>query len=497
MDNGREAVGALLVPVGAGDAVSREWITLRPGDRIGERYLLQELLDQSEVHGAWNAFDELVGRRVLLRLAPRPSLPDPRLRHPGFVDYVDRGNLGAWYVGVLDPGDGRDLRSTLQRLGALPVDVAVTIALDLLDALEHAHTQGMVHGHLSLDGVHVSPTWHARIVGFPEGFEPLLPPAQTLAAPERWTGQRGDERADVYAVGMLVHTLLTGRPPFGEGPAAREGHFLERLPPDPAIPAGLLQVLRLATDRIPALRYPTAGTLRAALGSLFARPTSGGVRLDPTTEVTPVPPALESWIGPAATLDPAPQREEHRESTVLPALLLLSLSVLAVGAASLVGAVALAVGVLSQRSPVQVQPAEPVVVPLRSIQQPPALPVQRSERVRVPVSFGYDSYEATPESGFRGFVRDARDRRGTLRLTGHTDDRGTPAANDLMGLGRAWSTSLLLVAEGVQAERIELASAGEREPIAPNDTPEGRAANRRVTADVEPSIQGILEGLER
>lgn len=491
MDHVREADSALLVPTGAGDAESREWIRLREGDRIGERYLLQRLLDQGEAHGTWRALDELVGRPVQLCLAPRPSLPDPRLRHPGFVDYVDRGTVGAWYVGVLDPGDGRSLEATLARLGALPVDVAVTIALDLLDALEHAHTQGLVHGQLALDRIHVGPTWHARIVGFPGGYEPLGPSARTLASPERWTGHRGDERSDVYAVGMLVHALLTGRPAHGEGFAARAGHLQGRLEADPAIPAPLFDVLRIATDRVPALRYPTAGAFRSALAGLYARPSHEGVRLDPAREQSRVPPSVESWIGPAETLDPAPPREAQESATLLPAMLLMALSLLALGFASLLAAVALGVWMLGRTPETLPEPA--VGVPLQSLERPESLPAPRLERVTVPVRFGYDSYEASRGPGFADFVGDVRGRRGTVRLTGHTDDRGSEAANDLMGLGRAWSTSLLLVADGLQAERIELATAGERQPIAPNDTPEGRAANRRVTADLPPTIQEILE----
>jgi outer membrane protein OmpA-like peptidoglycan-associated protein len=72
---------------------------------------------------------------------------------------------------------------------------------------------------------------------------------------------------------------------------------------------------------------------------------------------------------------------------------------------------------------------------------------------------------------------------GAVKLTGHTDSRGPAAINEKVGLGRAWAVQQLLSLQGLDIARLPIASMGERAPIADNATPEGRAANRRVTAE--------------
>lgn len=512
--------GVVLVPMGTSDVASSAWLTLCEGSRIDGRFLLQRLIEHSEVHAVYSALDERVGRVVQVRLMPRPSLPDPRTRHPGLVTYRDRGCVGAWYAGVLDAGDGTPLTDTLARLGPLPVDVAVAIASDVLEALDHVHTHDLVHGSLAAERIHVGPDWHARILGFPErmiapqthgpssSFGPLDEASMALAAPERWTGNRGDERTDVYAVGMLVVQMLTGVPPFGEARAAREGHFLTSLPTHAGIPEALYGVLRIATDKTPALRYSTAGAFRAALlGSIAAFQPSAGVVLG-ERRVGRLPPAEEAWIAAAGfggeTLDPAPRRVATGPA-VLPAVLLMALCLLGSGVAAV--AVVLAGAVFALSSPA----GPPAGASMADEDLPVAMTglsgeVRSAERevrivdvstlsggvVQVPVSFGYDSYDAVRSAGYSSFVSEVRERNGTVRLTGHTDDRGSSAANHLMGLGRAWSASLLMVADGVEDGRIELGSAGETQPIAPNDTAAGRAKNRRVTAEMKPTLRGML-----
>lgn len=71
-----------------------------------------------------------------------------------------------------------------------------------------------------------------------------------------------------------------------------------------------------------------------------------------------------------------------------------------------------------------------------------------------------------------------------LRLTGHTDNQGSHAHNQALGLARAETVKGFLVSFGLAPSRIELASQGERQPIATNDTPKGRQQNRRVDIEV-------------
>jgi OOP family OmpA-OmpF porin len=72
-----------------------------------------------------------------------------------------------------------------------------------------------------------------------------------------------------------------------------------------------------------------------------------------------------------------------------------------------------------------------------------------------------------------------------VRIVGHTDYIGSKKYNDLLSLRRANSVKSWLVSEGISATRITTAGVGFSEPIAPNDTPEGRAKNRRIEFHVE------------
>ena len=73
-----------------------------------------------------------------------------------------------------------------------------------------------------------------------------------------------------------------------------------------------------------------------------------------------------------------------------------------------------------------------------------------------------------------------RDRSLDMTVIGHTDSTGNDEINDELSLARATSVVDFFVANGVSADRLEAMGKGSREPIAPNDTPEGRALNRRV-----------------
>ena len=82
-----------------------------------------------------------------------------------------------------------------------------------------------------------------------------------------------------------------------------------------------------------------------------------------------------------------------------------------------------------------------------------------------------------------------------LRIVGHTDSTGDAAHNQLLSLQRANAVKSALVDRGIQASRLETEGAGQNQPVASNDTPEGRALNRRVALirlDAKPNIVVIM-----
>lgn len=527
------------LPLAAADGTMQS-LTLREGARVGGRFRLGALLERRRDLAVFEATDEQSGHCVRLRLRPVSGRPDPRLLHPAIAQYADHGCIGEWTASVLDPGEGEPLARVLRQHAREAVEPGAVVALgvDLLGALAHAHAHGVTHGDLGVHSVHVGPEWGGRIVDFTDEVGALRDEALPFASPERLNGDRGDARSDLYALAALLYSLGAGHPPFGIEPQhAREGHLYQALPPSPALHPALHEVFAIAMAKRPERRYATAAAFSDAL--LDAWSAIAAETPEPDDE-----PALDARLAGAAalgtlgSLEPAPIRR-HRPEPVdddaaamwIPAVLISVLCLLVAGLAS---ASVLAAGALwwltsvggepipgsSPSSAVERREAPEAATPAEPRREAPRLvassgsaasSVDRAaskdapqvlvestladraeaagrrvaapvEGQRVPVRFAYDSYEAEVEPGFDAFAREARAQR-RVRLTGHTDARGSQAANELMGLGRAWSVGLLLKASGVDDARIELASAGSSDPAASNATEAGRAANRRVTAE--------------
>ena len=621
------------LPLDAADPVSaagQRSLTLREGSRVGGRYRLGALIEKSADLAIFEALDEQSGRDVLIRLRPSPSAVDARLEHPGIAQFTDCGCIGSWFVGVLDPGEGEALSSVLRALTVeqVPLDELTALGVDLLAALDQAHSHGLTHGNLGIHSLHLTPTWGAVMLDFPESLERLRDEALPFASPERLSGQRGDERSDIYAVAALLYSLGSGEPPFGLSPhQARDGHLYQDLPPHPALQLPLFHVLATAMSKRPEHRYPTAAGFSAALLDAFqeirtAEERQAKTRDDYGASSEALALAVDAVAHEARraesdrdaavdaqtdsevstdgdsvldaggydlaepvvdTLDPAPLRTEgplndeagrmsraallgqdgdagispelaelealESQGSWLPTMLLAVLCLLAAGIAGV--AVLLAGGLFALTSVTNQIAEQRVVAPLDApvvampdvldapdagrLLEAPARPAvsngslaQKAEAaaarqgvgaepippeaapvvaatskprsgnwdgrtsdpgvsangdMRVPVTFAYDSWEATAEPGFTAFMTAANTHEGRVRLTGHTDDYGSAQANRLMGLGRAWSVSMLMVAQGYDEGRVDLLSGGEDHPVADNSTEAGRAENRRVTAE--------------
>jgi serine/threonine-protein kinase len=171
--------------------------------------------------------------------------------------------------------DGRLLRKILDEQGKLPPERAVQLALRILDALEYIHSRGVVHRDLKPENVMVDPNDNIKLIDFGIAanaksrrltFAKL---SQTMGtpdyiSPEQVKGKRGDVRSDLYALGVMLYEMLTGKVPF-----SGENAFLvmndrllnNPLPPreiDPSITPQLQEIIYRALERDPKNRYATA-----------------------------------------------------------------------------------------------------------------------------------------------------------------------------------------------------------------------------------------------
>ncbi len=239
----------------------------------------------------YQARDEILGRDVAVKIMHTALATDPtfaerfrreaqnaaRLSHPNVVTVYDCGQADGDAFIVMELVGGTTLRNLLERFGRLDIDTARHVARGVAEALDHAHTKGIVHRDVKPENVLVTPDGQVKVVDF--GIAKALGPQSmrlttdrpigTIAyvAPEQLTGADVDGRADVFALGAMVYEMLTGRPPFrGDTPQAVAAARLQQPVLDAGISPGIDGAVARATRADPQERFDTPGEFARALG---------------------------------------------------------------------------------------------------------------------------------------------------------------------------------------------------------------------------------------
>jgi serine/threonine-protein kinase len=171
--------------------------------------------------------------------------------------------------------EGRLLRQLLNEVKKLPPERAIKIALGICNALDYIHSQGVVHRDLKPENIMVDSEDNVKLIDFGiaanAGSRRLTFAKLTEAmgtpdyiSPEQVKGGRGDARCDIYALGVMLYEMLTGRVPFtGPNPFVIMNDRLlnNPIPPreiDPEISPQLQEIIYRAIERDPKRRYATA-----------------------------------------------------------------------------------------------------------------------------------------------------------------------------------------------------------------------------------------------
>jgi len=271
------------------------------GGLVGDRYRLIERLGTGGMSVVWRGHDQVLGRAVAVKvLSPRlagdaafrdrlrqEALAAARLCHPHITGIFDFGespldeHRTVPYV-VMELNDGESVAARLTRRGPLPWRDAVVIAAEVASALATAHARGVVHRDVTPANVMLTGAG-AKVVDF--GISALIgqqdsaPDGSLLGtpaylAPERLGGGQVSPAADVYALGVLLHRMLTGRLPWPAGTttqALRAHLFAEPapLPELPGMPAQIAALCLRCLAKRPEDRPGAAGvatTLAALVG---------------------------------------------------------------------------------------------------------------------------------------------------------------------------------------------------------------------------------------
>ncbi len=229
-----------------------------------------------------------------------------QLRHQSTVQLLDFGTDGREYWLVMEHLEGKDLASILDRQKTLPLARALNVVTQLLAALGEAHDLGIVHCDLKPANIMVIPwqdddglpTELVKVLDF--GIATLAAdskPSNEVAgtppymSPEQLQGLGVDARSDLYGVGVILHELLTGAPPFDEPDliATMTAH-LERDPPplrslSPELPTALEACVLTALAKSPVARFPHARAFRSRLLEI-ADAHATPIRRPTTTDLT-------------------------------------------------------------------------------------------------------------------------------------------------------------------------------------------------------------------
>ena len=209
---------------------------------VDGRYRAQRRLGSGGMAEVWCAEDEVLGRRVALKLMGGRFAEDPEFRerfrreaqaaagltHPNIVAIFDRSEWdGTPYI-AMELVDGRTLKELVTERGPLPPEIAISLTEQILRALGYAHRRGIVHRDIKPQNVILDGEGQAKVADFGiaragETSEmtqtgAIVGTVQYLS-PEQAEGHPVDRRADLYSAGIVLYELLTGQVPFdGEAP---------------------------------------------------------------------------------------------------------------------------------------------------------------------------------------------------------------------------------------------------------------------------------------
>jgi eukaryotic-like serine/threonine-protein kinase len=302
---------------------------LSTGTRLGSYELLVQI-GAGGMGEVYKAHDTKLGRDVAIKILPEAFAHDPErlarfqreakmlasLNHPNIATIHGLEHSNSNHFLIMELVSGETLADRIKREGAIPVDEALKIAIQIAEALEAAHEKGIIHRDLKPANVKVTPEGKVKVLdfGLAKAFagdttnsnpsqSPTLSAVATMQgvllgtaaymSPEQARGKVVDKRTDIWAFGCVLYELLTGKQAFVGDDITEILAAVVKSEPDwralpPTTPAKIRDLLRRCLHKDKTLRMQAAGDARIEIQEALAAP--------PTTEpVSLVPGRLVGW----------------------------------------------------------------------------------------------------------------------------------------------------------------------------------------------------------
>jgi eukaryotic-like serine/threonine-protein kinase len=258
---------------------------------LNGRYKLVSQLGSGGMAVIYEAVDQVLGRTVAIKVL-RPSLTSDQtfvmrfrnearsvanLSHPNIVTVHDVGNDGQTHFMVMEFVKGQDLKKIIREQGVMPIDRTLDLAIQMCSGIGFAHRAGIVHADVKPQNMLITKDWRLKVTDF--GIAQALTDTQPTQrqdvvwgsphyfAPEQARGEKPTPASDVYAIGIVIFEMLTGRQPY-TGNSQQElamAHLREPIPLvtefNPSVPENLSKIIYKVMSKEPAGRYRMADQL--------------------------------------------------------------------------------------------------------------------------------------------------------------------------------------------------------------------------------------------
>ena len=281
------------------------------GRRIGSRYEIIRYIGGGGMSRVYLARDMILDRDVAIKILNydfsneeelkrrfmREALSATSLTHPNIVNIYDVGEDGDFYYLVMEYVDGQTLKEYIVEHGPLTPEQAIPIMEQLVSAISNAHYNGIIHRDIKPQNILMDHDGNVKITDFGIAMA-LSATVQTRTnsvlgtvhylSPEQARGGMATKKSDIYALGIVLYELLTGKLPFsGESAVAIALKHLQEDTPSikalfPTIPQSVENVILKATAKESIVRYQSAEEMLEDLSTVLLPERANEVRFTPT-----------------------------------------------------------------------------------------------------------------------------------------------------------------------------------------------------------------------